>query len=307
MRTRKWFLCCLILICSVFTACGKEEERKLQVVFKYRGDYWNAFDLSGSVIPNQEKFEELAQNYIQKAEKLLGNYGWWEKINPEADTLILYLTISGKTETVSSSGYGGKGLDNEVMIGVSLSGNALMEYHSDAALAHELTHIMVGPSFSLSLEEGLCQYVQATIGVTSQMPWIDENRITFVWVNENRSTFEQYFKTYHEYFKTDAEEAAQKLQDIIDSVGNANRQYPKGKKNIWMLYSESFVRYLMSQYGVDRTMELITAGEGESAYEEILGKNLTELKEEWISSVEALEQQYTLEEIKKIESEFLLK
>ena len=53
--------------------------------------------------------------------------------------------------------------------------------------------------------------------------------------------------------------------------------------------------------------KLITAGEEESAYEEILGKNLTELKEEWISSVEALEQQYTLEEIKKIESEFLLK
>ena len=211
----------LILICSVFVACGKAEEKKLQVVFQYKMDYWNVYDLSGG---------------------------------------------------------------------------ALTKYHSDGFLAHELTHVMAGPSFSISLEDGLCQYVQEAIGVTSHLPGMKENGITF----------EQYFKTYHEYCKVLAEEEASlKPQDVIDSVGNAGRQYPEGRRMMWMMYSESFVRYLITQYGVDRTMELITAGEEEAAYEEILGNNLTELKAEWISSVETLEQQYTWEEIERIELEFM--
>lgn len=288
----------LIMICCACAACGKAEEKKLQIVFQYQMDYWDAYDLSGSSIPDQKEFEALAQSYIQETEKLLGISGWWEKINPGADTLILNLCITGETGSVSRASYGKRALDNEVEAGISLGGMALTKYHSDGFLAHELTHVMVGPSFSISLEDGLCQYVQGTIGLTSHMPGMKENGIAF----------EQYFKTYHEYCKISAEEgAAPKPQDIIDSVGKAGRQYPEGQRMMWMMYSESFVRYLISQYGTDRTMELIIAGEEEGAYEKILGKNLTELKDGWISSVEAVEQQYTWEEIGRMEQEFLQK
>ena len=61
----------------------------------------------------------------------------------------------------------------------------------------------------------------------------------------------------------------------------------------------------MCREQVDSTMDLITNGESESSYETILGKKLEELKEDWLRSVDAMEQKYTWEEIVEMEQEYL--
>ena len=105
---KKAVLILTILAIGVFSDGGKIKDKELQVAFQYNMDYWSIYDLSESSIPDRKKFEELTQNYIQEAQKLLGNYQWWKKINPKSDTLVLNLTITGKTNTVSRACYGEK-------------------------------------------------------------------------------------------------------------------------------------------------------------------------------------------------------
>lgn len=296
-----------ISICLIFgTGCSTKESRNQELVFQYQLNYWDVYDLSGSYLPDEESFEALATAYLQDAEELLGYSDWWKNINPEAKKIILNIKITPEGGTTSRASYGKKALEDEVEAGVTLSGMSLTQYRSDGFLAHELTHVMVGPSFSISLEDGLCQYVQGTIGESSHIPEVTEGKISF----------EEYFKTYHEYYKQlarrsdiSAKETDSRgvipLEDIISLIGKEGRQYPTENRMIWLVYSEAFCRYLIAEYGVDSTIDLITNGENENSYETILGKKLEELKEEWLRSVDAMEQKYTWEEIMEMEQEYL--
>ncbi len=306
-KTKNTILCMLICL-MLGTGCSTEESQDPELVFQYQFDYWNVYDLSGSYLPDQESFEALTTAYLQDAGDLLGYSDWWKNINPNAEKIILNVKITGEGGDKSRASYGEKALGNEVEASVTLGGMSLTQYRSDGFLAHELTHVIAGPSFSISLEDGLCQYVQGTIGKSSHMPGVTEGKLSF----------EEDFKTYHEHCKQlasqgniSAKETDPKgtipLEDIISLIGKEGRQYPKENRMIWYVYSESFCRYLITEYGVDSTMDLITNGEDESAYETILGKGLEELKEDWLRSVDAMEQKYTWEEIVEMEQEFLQK
>lgn len=286
--------------------CSTEESQNPELIFQYQFDYWDVYDLSGSYLPDQEGFEALATAYLQDAGDVLGYSDWWKNINPNAEKIILNLVITDKGGEKSHANYGKKALENEVEAGVTLSGMSLTQYRSDGFLAHELTHIITGPSFSISLEDGLCQYVQGTIGKSSHTPEVTEGKLSF----------EEFFKTCYEHDKqlaskgnisakeTDSKGAIP-LEDLISSIGKEGRQYPTKDRMTWYSYSEAFCRYLIAEYGVDSTMDLITNGENESSYETILGKGLEELKEDWLRSVDAMEQKYTWEEIMEMEQELL--
>ena len=291
-KTKVTIFC--ILICLMFgTGCGTEESQNPELVFQYQFDWWDVYDLSGSYLPDQESFEALTTAYLQDAGELLGYSDWWKKKNPKAEKIILNLKITPEGGTMSHASYGKKALENEVEAGVTLGGMPLTQYRSDSFLAHELTHVMAGPSFSISMEDGLCQYVQGTIGKSSHIPEVTEGQVSF----------EEYFKTYHEYCKQ--MKGAISLEDIISSIGKEGRQYPTKNRMIWLVYSEAFCHYLIAEYGVNNTMELITSGENESAYETIFGKGLEELKGDWLQSVDALEQKYTWEEIGEMEQAYM--
>lgn len=288
------------------TGCSTKESQNPELIFQYQFDYWDAYDLSGSYLPDQESFEALVTTYLQNAEDLLRYSDWWENINPKAEKIVFNIKITPEGGTTSCASYVKKALEDEVEAGVTLSGMSLTQFRSDGFLAHELTHVMAGPSFSISLEDGLCQYVQGTIGESSHIPEVTEGKLSF----------EEYFKTCHEYYKQMASQGdisvketeskeVNPLEDIISSVGKEGRQYPPKNRMMWLVYSEAFCRYLIAEYGVDSTMDLITKGENESSYEMILGKELEELKEDWLRSVDAMEQKYTWEEIMKMEQEYL--
>lgn len=307
MRKKAKFTIFCIVICLIFgTGCSTEKTDTPELIFQYQFNWWDIYDLSGSYLPNQESFEALATAYLQNAEDLLEHSDWWKNINPHAEKIVLNIKITGEGGAMSCASYGKKALDNEVEASVTLSGMALTQYRSDGFLAHELIHVIAGPSFSISLEDGLCQYVQGTIGKSSHIPEVTEGKVSF----------EDYFKTYHEHYKqlTCQTELSTKetnskgslsLEDIISSIGKEGRQYPTKSRMIWLVYSEAFCRYLITEYGMDNTMKLITTGKNESFYKSILGKELEVLKEDWLNSVNSMEQKYTWEQIMELEQEYM--
>ena len=300
---KKIVVCTLILILFLQGGCGQEEAVGLELLFQYKADYWEIYDLSESAIPDRETYEKLTKEYIQEMQELLGRDQWWKEINPDADTLVVTLTITnpeGK-KSKSHSEYGTKGLKNEVATTITLAGPFLAQPGYDGFLAHELTHVMIGPVFSQSLEEGCCFYVQDSVGV---------KKIFYPGMQDKGVGYWQCFKIYYEHTKGAWENSEGEMYArVTDSIGKEGRGYDFSghARTVWQWYCESFVRYLMEQYGQDKVLELMTKGEDEASYERILGRTLEELRADWILYIESIEQEYTWEEAAAIEEEYQIK
>ncbi len=273
---------------------GAASER-LQVVFQYKMDYWKAYDISCSSIPDRESYEALAGKYLEEIPELLGLQDWWK--DSAADTLVLNLVIAnGGTD--GASNYLSKGLDGEVETTVTLGSARLAWRQSDGSLAHELTHVIAGPSFSIYLEDGLCEYVQNRVGVSNMTsPGLKEQGISSA----------QCLKAF---YAADSgglleEETARRLHSALETVGCVTRKYPKDRSALWYLCNEVFVEYLIEQYGMEQTVSLIAGGEDEASYETILGKSLEELRGDWLAYVDGMKATCTVEEIERIQRAFI--
>ena len=293
--------CCLILIVALFlSSCGNASAgpESLNIVFKYDANFWNYYDLSHTSFPTQEDFEELTRQYIMQIRERLGIADWLQPINPKADTLVFHLNIIGET---SSTTILPSVLENEAEVRISLNRKYLTLAGFDAALAHELTHMMC-PSFSQSLEEGLCNYMDVEIGANNfyrQLGW----------------NIQEIYKLIFEYEAQRYDISAEEITEIINLVGKSGHGYPyvefvnaaslnNPKTSLWFDYSSSFVRYLLENYGTECTANLIRCGEDESAYQKYFHKTLDELREEWISYMNALESEHSLEELMEADEEF---
>ncbi len=73
---------------------------------------------------------------------------------------------------------------------------------------------------------------------------------------------------------------------------------------IWYECSQSFVEYLVKNYGMEKTMQLIREGKDETDYQTYLGVSYGELKEAWITFVKNYEPEYTMEEYGKMTQTF---
>ena len=167
-----------------------------------------------------------------------------------------------------------------------LSSSIAQKGCKDAAFAHELTHLMGfmnENSFSLSLTEGLCDYVQAEVG---DYPYgeLDMQELTAYML---RADFENA-------------EVRTLEEKIIEKVGIPDNGYPYGQGgelSFWYTMSQSFVRYLIEEYDIDTVKRLILEGEDEGSYEKILGKSLSQLKKEWMEQLLTMEISITEEDI----------
>ena len=57
--------------------CGKKNPEYLEVEVYPTTDYWATMDLSDTLFPTKEACEELAEQYLKEAAKLLHMEGWW--------------------------------------------------------------------------------------------------------------------------------------------------------------------------------------------------------------------------------------
>ncbi len=143
--------------------------------------------------------------YIPQIETLLGVQDWYTAIAPDADTIFVNLEMGGTPHSMVWSP--AKGADGAIEFSILLSFNQI-NAPTDRVLSHELTHSVLGRScFSNSLEEGICDYTAARIGV---------NYFPF---------FEEYDIDVLEFFTYDVKLALEKFYDtekqneMLDSIG----------------------------------------------------------------------------------------
>lgn len=283
----KRILCLLLSLCCLCSACAKKAPEVLEVKIYPQADYWAAMDLSDTCFPTEEACEELANQYVKEIAVLLHMEDWWVEINPNATVLELSIQIGSTPQSVTFS-TAQKASENSVSGGVLLSSSIAQNGGKDAAFAHELTHLMGfmnENSFSLSLTEGLCDYVQAEVGY---YPYgeLDIQELTAYML---RADFENH-------------EIRALEEKVIEKVGVPDKGYPYGQGgelSFWYTMSQSFVRYLIGEYGIDAVKKLILEGEDEASYEEILGKSLLQLKEEWMQQLLTMEISITEEDIQR--------
>ena len=226
------------------------------------------------------------ERYLVEIADLLHMEGWWMEANPDAEVLELNLQI-GAMEQSMNFGVVTKSQKDSVTGSILLSTKIAASGTPDAGLAHELTH-MIGfmneNSFSLSLTEGMCHYVQAEIGIDPYpAPWSTQEYIAFMVRADNANA-----------------EAKEKIAGVASKVGEVNGGYPYGQSvelNVWYTLSHSFVRYLIDEYGMDTVKELILEGVDESSYETYLGKSLEQLREAWMEYLLTMECSVTEERL----------
>lgn len=269
------------------------QQKDWNYAFHYTSDYWNRYDFSNSFIPTQNDFEILVASYIPQIETLLGVQDWYTAIDAAADTIFVNLEIGGTAHAMVCSP--SKGADKTIEFSILLSRNQI-NTSTDFTLPHELTHSVLGRScFSNSLEEGLCDYVSARIGVRFHR------------------FFEEYeiealdFYTYDAKLALENFDDAEKSEAMLDTIGRAGG-YPYSLQtqegHLWYECSQSFVEYLVKNYGMEKTVQLIREGKDETDYQKYLGVRYEELKEGWTAFLKNYESSYTMEEYRQMTKTF---
>lgn len=272
----------------------KAEQKDWNYGFHYGSDYWNYYDFTNSFIPTQEDYEALVAAYIPQIENLLGAEDWYADYDLDADTVFVNLEMGSTPHSMVSSPSKGANKTVEFSILLSLKQINML---TDRALPHELTHSILGGGscFSNSLEEGMCDYVSARIGVnySNFFEECDIDIMDFFTYNA-KLAFEKFYD-------------AGKSNEMLDSIGRAegyvySAQTQDGR--IWYECSQSFVEYLVSNYGMEKTVQLIREGKDESDYQTYLGISYQELKKEWADYVRNYEPMHTMEEYMQMTKEF---
>ena len=276
----------VVAISIIFSAgCGKKTPEYLKVEVYPTTDYWATMDLSDTLFPTKEACEELAEQYLKEAAKLLHMEGWWMEVNPDARVLELDIQIGSSAQSFTFAPAVKAGEDS-ISGGILLSSKIAGKGSKDAAFAHELTHLigfMSGNSFSMSLTEGLCDYVQAEVG---HYPY---GKLDF-----------QEITAYMLQIDFENEAVREKEEAVIEKVGAAETGYPYGQggeMSFWYTMSHSFVRYLIDEYGIDKVKKLILEGKDEDSYESVLGKSYEQLKEEWLKELLTMKVSITEQDI----------
>lgn len=232
----------MVLLLTAPVSYGKENN--LKVIFQYKMDYWNVFDLQNGSMESREVLEDTCLRYMEEIEELLGFGYWWKRVNPGADTLVINLVIC-EGKTWARLPY--PGLPKEVETMIQLNASTISNPDWDGGLASMLTGIMIGDSFSPVLANGLCGYAQKQIGTD------------FV------------------------KELGLNSQEIYEMcVNDSWERYGLSQANYNALYVTYFVEYLIETYGIEQVMKLVMEGVSEESWEQILGKSFKELQQDWL-------------------------
>lgn len=275
------------------TAQHPLQQKDWNYAFHYKNDYWSCYNFSNGFIPSQTAFETLVSEYIPQIETLLNAQDWYTAVDADADTVFVNLEIGGTPHSMVWSPT--KGADGTIEFSILLSFNQI-KTSADRALPHELTHSVLGTTcFSNSLEEGICDYTAARIG-TGYSDFFEEYDIDVM-----------NFYTYDVRVALEDVYDAQKGSEMLDSIGRAGGYtYSIQTQDgiFWYECSQSFVEYLVKNYGMDKTMQLIREGKDETDYQTYLGISFEELKDEWTAYVKNCEPQYTIDEYRQMTSAF---
>ena len=283
-------VCVLAAVCFLTSPKQEIKEPPLPVSYYYYTNYWALYDMSDTVFPDKESLENLTMHYLVEIEELLDCGGWWKEINPQAKEIQMtyYMQDARICKADTPVAFG----QDAVAVSVTLSRSLLQNpnvslFCEDAKLTHELGHVVLNNSFSISLEDGMCEYLNEQINQYSML-------------NSTGIEFQDLFCLDTKYGMENNKVEQTELDKWKAEIGKEGRAYPYANlgldNEMWYSMSFSFVNYLIDTYGLSDVVKLIREGETQADYEKYLGHSLEELKEDWWNYVINYQSEYSIEE-----------
>ena len=294
----------LMLMCIVMLGVGSQKQEEMvelpiDIEFSYYADYWNVYDFTETPFATQEDFEQQVEMYIIQICNLLGFEEFWDEINE--DTEYMYIQVGFKNAENSYANYlsrfGDKGVRGKLELNWSIM-------NRDGALTHELTHVIAGETFSISLQEGVCQYVQERIGNSSAVAFYKDLGIEFEEQELLRLAYESSINRLLAAGLLKSED----INLIWEKIGREGYYaYVVGtyESMLWYKLSHSFTSWMIERYGMEQTIALMENGVGDDSYKDYIGKSLEELKQEWMDWFLSIEPKMTIEEFEAIGKTFM--
>jgi len=299
-------LVCVVIGCQkLFFDGDKKQEKKsdaknVELRFQYQHEdlIWDNVNLPYASFQNKEEFEAEVQKTLNEIVDITKLTNWQDKYGKNVE----YCKIEARIADLNYLNEGGSitwptydsdtGIYTKIMLDEELTA-AGMEI-----LTHELTHLVVGPGFSVSLNEGLSEYCSRKIKGTN-------SSISKVGIND-------FLKNYCAYPGQNEFGTFEELKNSITTViGTKDSNYPFGISGfrglLWYAYSESFVTFLIEQYGLEKVADLVSNGTSIEDYKKLDSRGLKEIKEDWLKSYEAYTPQVSAEDIENEVNVFLQK
>lgn len=197
-----------------------------------------------------QEFLEVADNYIEEITAYLGREEWFTNLFPERVELIATATLPSQPAAshIIALNRHRFGLDN-------------------APLAREITSLILRSYNSYTLKIGLSCAMQDRFG-TNIAPY-------------NRGQGPHLLAGQY----TDQE---QYLQEV-GAPGwphHLDLYYPGDDREGLFILSQSFVEFLLEEFGVEALMEVYDSPDLEAAYQEVMGLSLEELRDRWLEKIE---------------------
>lgn len=286
-------ICVLAAVCFLTSPKQKIKEPPLPVSYYYYQNYWALYDMSDTIFPNRESLENYTLHYLEEIEELLDCGGWWKEVNPQAKEMQItyYMQNTNACMTTIPVAFG----KDAVAVSIYLSRSILQNpnvglFCEDANLSHELGHVVLNNSFSISLEDGMCEYLNEQISQYSML-------------NSTGIPFQDLFCLDIKYGMENNKVEQTDFDKWKAEIGKEGRAYPYAGSSLdtelWYYMSFSFVNYLIDTYGLSDVVELIREGETQADYEKYLGHSLEELQENWWNYVINYQSEYNIEEMKQ--------
>ncbi len=194
-------------------------------------------------------------------------------VDIHVDTISEYIGVNNLgdnliTFTLDTEGYGSVDGENNI---IKYSNYYFLNTIDKASITREVAELVIGNSNSASLTEGLYFYIEQYADKAIRLKSIQQDIIcrSKIDMNKENSVMLQYVGQNGDYIRTDE-----------DGEPYLNRQ-------MYALYifSRSFSRYLIDEYGLDKYLELYFSEDINLQYEKIYNKSLEELRELWIEHV----------------------
>lgn len=286
-------VCVLATVCFLTSPKQEVKEPPLPVSYYYYTNYWALYDMSDTIFPDKESLENYTSRYLNEVEKFLDCGGWWKEINPQAKEVQItyYMQNANACMTTIPTAFGKDAVAVSIYLSRSVLQNPNMGlFCEDANLTHELGHLVLNNSFSISLEDGMCEYLNQEINQYSML-------------NSTGIPFQDLFCLDVKYGMENNKVEQEELDKLKAWIGKEGRTYPYASNSkyseVWYCMSFSFVNYLIDTYGLSDVVELIREGETQADYEKYLGHSLEELKEDWWKYVINYQSEYSIEELQQ--------
>lgn len=257
---KRW-VCGWIMLALLWTGVAVAEDTYRFEAYMPQ-EVWDSVETRYCGFESPEDFERAARGYVAQIVDITGATDWHLRLQPNGEAVHVTFEMTSDVSHFTSSGQNGKAFIRlkETFFQLGL-----------APVGHELSHMVLGRSASLSLEEGACSYMQSLV---SDTPDIHSAGVPV-----------------HVYAKTLLANSPT-AHDISQTIGKMSTRTPYnvGKtRSPFYALSHSFVKYLVETYGIEKFMTLYNQGHTASYYAEVYGKPFETLRMEWFDCLDGQE------------------